>query len=108
MPLWLSMKVAGIASLCAIFSGVAIAYLINRFRFPGREWLDAVLALPLVLPPTVIGYYLLVVVGRNGWIGAWLHEIFGISLMFTWQGAALAAGLVSLPLVFKSARAAFE
>jgi molybdate transport system permease protein len=61
-----------------------------------------------VLPPTVMGYYLIVVWGRNGWLGRWLHEVWGISLMFTWQGAVLAAALVSFPLVFKAARAAFE
>jgi len=60
------------------------------------------------LPPTVLGYYLIVVVGRNGWIGRWLYEAFGVTLMFTWQGAALAAAIVCLPLVLKSARTAFE
>jgi molybdate transport system permease protein len=60
------------------------------------------------MPPTVVGYYLIVLVGRNGWIGKWLHEVLGITLMFTWQGAALAATIISLPLILKSARTAFE
>lgn len=64
--------------------------------------------LPLVLPPTVLGYYLIVLLGRQGWLGHWLENTLGITLIFTWQGAALAASVVSLPLVFKSARAAFE
>ncbi len=107
-PLWLTLKVAGFGAVFATLIGVALAFLIARSRFPGREWLDAAFTLPLVLPPTVIGYYLIVLIGRNGWIGRWLNEQFGITLMFTWQGAVLAAMVVSLPLVFKSARAAFE
>ena len=82
--------------------------LLAKGRFPGRQWLDAVLTLPLVLPPTVLGYYLIVLVGKNGAVGRLLYDLFGITLMFTWQGAALAAALVSLPLVLKSARVAFE
>ena len=74
---------------------------------PGRAW-TPLCTLPLVLPPTVLGYYLIVLIGRQGWLGRWLQETWGISLIFTWQGAVLAAAVVSLPLVFKSARAAFE
>jgi molybdate transport system permease protein len=107
-PLWLTLKVAAVATLCAFMIGVAMAFLLAKGRFRGREWLDAFLTLPLVLPPTVLGYYLIVVVGRNGWIGRWLYEAFGVTLMFTWQGAALAAAIVCLPLVLKSARTAFE
>ena len=77
-------------------------------RFPGREWADALLTLPLVMPPTVLGYYLIVVFGRKGWIGHWLYDAFGVTLMFTWQGAVLASTVVSLPLVYKAARTAFE
>jgi molybdate transport system permease protein len=107
-PLGLTLKVASVATFSALLVGVALAFLLARFRFRGREWLDAVLTLPLVMPPTVLGYYLIVVVGRNGWIGRWLNETFGISLMFTWQGAVVASAVVSLPLVFKASRAAFE
>ncbi|MGC9966886.1 MAG: molybdate ABC transporter permease subunit [Syntrophobacteraceae bacterium] len=107
-PLWLTLKVAAVATLSAFAIGVALAFLLAKGRFRGREWLDAFLTLPLVLPPTVLGYYLIVLVGRNGWIGHWLYKAFGITLMFTWQGAALAAAIVSLPLVLKSARTAFE
>lgn len=107
-PLLLTLKVAGCATLCAFFAGTLFAFLIARFRFRGREWLDAFLTLPLVLPPTVLGYYLIVLLGRNGWIGRTLHETFGITLMFTWQGAVIAAAVVSFPLVLKSARTAFE
>jgi molybdate transport system permease protein len=107
-PLWLTLKVAGVATLVTFVVGVNLAFLVARSRFWGREGLDALCTLPLVLPPTVLGYYLIVLIGRQGWLGRWLQETWGISLMFTWQGAALAAAVVSLPLIFKSARAAFE
>lgn len=108
VPLLLTLKVAGVATAAAFAVGVPLAYMLSRCKFPGREWLDAVLTLPLVMPPTVLGYYLIVLVGRKGVVGKWLYQTFGVSLMFTWQGAAMAAALVSLPLVFKGARAAFE
>jgi molybdate transport system permease protein len=107
-PLWLTLQVAGVATLATFIVGVNLAFLVARSRFWGREGLDALCTLPLVLPPTVLGYYLIVLIGRQGWLGRWLQETCGISLIFTWQGAALAAAVVSLPLIFKSARAAFE
>lgn len=107
-PLWLTLRIAACATVIAFAFGVAFAWLTARFSFWGRDFLDAVLTLPLVMPPTVLGYYLIVVWGRNGWLGSWLHAHFGVSLMFTWQGAVLAATVVSFPLLFKSARAAFE
>lgn len=107
-PLWLSLKVAATATALSLTIAVACAWLVARHRFPGRELLDALFTLPLVLPPTVLGYYLIVLWGRNGWLGAFLHQHLGLSLMFTWQGAVLAASVVSFPLLFKSARAAFE
>ena len=107
-PLWLTLKVAGLATLASFLVGVVLAYLIARRQFWGRDWLDAVSTLPLVLPPTVLGYYLIVLMGHHGFIGRWLHDNLGISLIFTWQGAVLAAAVVSFPLIFKSARAAFE
>lgn len=106
--LWLSLKVAGWATAINLVLGVGLGALLARRRFPGRELLDTVLTLPMVLPPTVLGYYLLVLVGRNGPIGAWLQATFGINLVFTWQAAVMAAAVASLPLVFKPARAAFE
>jgi len=108
VPLWLTLKVAAIATLMAFVLGVLLAFPLARGRFRGRELLDSFLTLPLVLPPTVLGYYLIVLVGRKGVIGRWLYDYFGITLMFTWQGAALAAAVVSFPLVLKSARTAFE
>jgi molybdate transport system permease protein len=100
--------VALLATLFSFLAGVFFSRFLSRFSFPGKEWLDAVLTLPLVLPPTVLGYYLIVLLGRKGWLGQFLWESFGISLMFTWQGAVVASAVVSFPLVFKSARASFE
>lgn len=108
MALALSLKVAGWATAINLVLGVAVGYLLARTRFPGRDLLDTMLTLPLVMPPTVLGYYLLVLIGRRGWLGGWLHDQFGINLIFTWQGAVLAATIVAFPLVFKPARAAFE
>jgi molybdate transport system permease protein len=107
VPLLLSLKVAGWATLLATVAGTAAAYGLSRWRWPGRDLLDALLTLPLVLPPTVLGYYLLVLLGRRGIIGETLAG-WGIELVFTWQGAVIAASVVAFPLVFKSARAAFE
>jgi len=108
IALSLTLKVAGWATALNLVFGVAIGFLLARKRFPGRDLLDALLTLPLVMPPTVLGYYLLVLLGRHGPIGGWLQENFGINLIFTWQGAVIAATIVAFPLVFKSARAAFE
>lgn len=107
-PLWLTLKVAGVATLVTFLLGVTLAFLVARSRFWGREGLDSLCTLPLVMPPTVLGYYLIVLIGSKGWLGHWLKATFGISLIFTWQGAALAAAVVSLPLIYKTARAAFE
>lgn len=108
VPLLLTLKVAGWATVFATLAGIAIAYLLVRCRFPGREVLDAMMTLPMVMPPTVLGYYLLVLVGRRGVIGEWLNDSLGITLIFTWQGAVLAAAIVAFPLIYKGARAALE
>ena len=104
----LSLKVAGCATAITLILGIAVGYLLARVRFPGRDLLDALLTLPMVMPPTVLGYYLLVLLGRRGWLGSWLQDSFGINLIFTWQGAVIAAAIVAFPLVFKPSRAAFE
>ena len=108
IALALTLKVAGWATLLTMVFGVAAGWLLARKRFPGRDLVDALLTLPMVMPPTVLGYYLLVLIGRRGPIGAWLQSNFGINLIFTWQGAVIAATVVAFPLVFKAARAAFE
>jgi molybdate transport system permease protein len=111
-PVWitlaLTLKVAACATAINLVLGVVAGWLLARRAFVGREFLDAMLTLPLVLPPTVIGYYLLVMIGKRGWLGQWLNDSFGITLIFTWQGAVIAASVVAFPLLLKSARTAFE
>ena len=108
VPLVLTLKVSLTATAGACVFGIGAGFVLSRRSMPGRELLDALCTLPLVLPPTVIGYYLLVLFGRRGVLGLWLQETFGVSLVFTWQGAALAACVVAFPLVCKAARTAFE
>ena len=108
VTLGLTVKVAAWATAINLVLGSSVGWLLARRRFIGREFVDAVLTLPLVLPPTVLGYYLLVVIGKRGWLGAWLHQTFGINLIFTWQGAVIAATIVAFPLILRSARTAFE
>jgi molybdate transport system permease protein len=107
-PLWLSLRVAVISTALAAAGGIALAYLLANRDFRGKEALDAALTLPLVLPPTVLGYYLLVVVGRQSGLGRAYEAVFGQPLVFTWQAAVVAALLHSAPLLIKSARAALE
>ena len=108
IALQLTLKVAGWATALNLLLGVSVGYAMARWRWPGRDLLDALLTLPMVMPPTVLGYYLLVVIGSQGVIGQWLLSTFGIRLIFTWQAAVIAATIVAFPLVFKAARAAFE
>lgn len=108
VALGLSLKVAGWATALNIVLGISVGFFLARTRFPGRDLLDTLLTLPMVMPPTVLGYYLLVLVGRRSAFGSWLYDSFGINLIFTWQGAVIAATVVAFPLVFKPARAAFE
>jgi molybdate transport system permease protein len=105
-PLALSIKVALIATALVAVIGVALGWLLARRRFFGREMLDALVTLPLVLPPTVLGYYLLALLGRNSAIGRAIEAVTGQPLVFTWQGAVAAAAIGSLPLVVKTSRAA--
>ncbi len=106
--LQLTLVVAGFATLIALIFGLILSYFLNKRSFPGKDWLDAACTLPLVMPPTVLGYYLIVLIGRNSFLGGWLYDTFGISLMFTWQGAVIAATVVAFPLIFTSTRAALE
>jgi len=106
-PFILSLQVAFCTSLIVLIIGVPIAYCIARCRFPGKSIIEAILTLPLVLPPTILGYYLLILIGRQGFFGKWLFETFHITLVFTWQGAVLAACVTSFPLLLKTAKVAF-
>jgi molybdate transport system permease protein len=107
-PLWLSLRVAVISTAAALIVGLWLAWTLANRQFRGKEILDAAVTLPLVLPPTVLGYYLLVVLGRNSPVGQLYEWLFGAPLVFTWQAAVVAALFHSTPLLVKSARAAFE
>jgi len=106
-PLALSLKVAALATLVALIAGVALGWLFARVAFPGRSVLEAVFMLPLVLPPTVLGYGILMAAGRRSPLGAWLREHFDYTIIFSWHGAVVASAIVALPLVLKSSSAAF-
>ena len=107
-PLWLSLRVAVISTVIALAAGLWIAYILANRNFKGKEALDAAVTLPLVLPPTVLGYYLLVLLGRASPLGKAWEAVFGSPLVFTWKAAVVAALLHSFPLLVKSARAALE
>ena len=104
----LSFSVALVATVIVVLSGTAFGWLLARGRFRGRELLDALLMLPLVLPPTVTGYYLIVLLGRRGLLGGPLHEMTGWSIPFSWTACVIAASVVALPLMVRAARSAFE
>jgi molybdate transport system permease protein len=107
-PLWLSLQVASVATLLATALGVAIALGLSSRRLPARELLDAISSAPMVMPPTVLGYYVLTALGRHSAIGRAWEAVTGDSIVFTRTGAVVAATLGGLPLVIKSARAALE
>ena len=102
-----SLKVAGIATLCTLPPAFALAFVLARRRFAGKPLLDALVNLPLVLPPVVTGYLLLLAFGRDGWAGQALGAL-GISVLFRWTGAAIAAGVMALPLMVSPMRLALE
>ncbi|MFN3304294.1 MAG: molybdate ABC transporter permease subunit [Roseateles sp.] len=106
-PLALTLRVAGVATAIALVLGVALGWVFARTRLPGRGVLEAVCMLPLVLPPTVLGYGLLVLMGRRSALGGWLREHFDYTVIFHWHGAVIASALVALPLVLMGASSAF-
>jgi molybdate transport system permease protein len=107
-PLVLSFQIAATATVVAAVLGIGLATLLANTRFPGRDLVDVIATAPIVLPPTVLGYYLLVALGRRSAIGHAFEAIFGSSIVFTRTGAVVAATVGALPLVVKSARAALE
>ncbi|MBX7228343.1 MAG: molybdate ABC transporter permease subunit [Burkholderiaceae bacterium] len=104
----LSLKVAVVAVAFSLPIAIAIAWVLARKEFFGKTFFDALVHLPLVLPPVVIGFMLLTLLGRKGWIGSYLYEWFGITLAFRWTGAALAAGIMAFPLMVRAIRLSFE
>ncbi len=104
----LSLKVAVFSSLLVFIIGLPISYLLSSREFPFKNLIDAIITLPLVFPPTVTGYLLLLVLGRNGVIGSFLYKVFHTGVVFTWYGAVIAASVAAFPIFVKSARAALE
>ncbi|MBT2570015.1 molybdate ABC transporter permease subunit [Planococcus sp. ISL-110] len=107
-PLWLSLRVAIISTFFVFVVSLALARLMNRRDFFGKSLVEALILLPLVLPPTVIGFGLIVLFGANGPLGILLEQWFGFRVVFTWIGAAIASFVVSLPLMYQSVLAAYE
>jgi len=104
----LSLRVACLATLLNALFGIPLAYVLARRRFRGKTLVDLLVTLPLVLPPTVTGYYLIVLLGRRGWLGAPLYAATGWTVAFTWYAAVIAATVMALPLLVRTARAAIE
>ena len=107
-PLWLSLRVASIATVLSLCVGLAAGWALTRWQFRGKNLAEALVTAPIVLPPTVLGYYLLVLLGRSSPLGELYETLFGGPLVFTWQAAVAAACLHAIPLLIRSARAAFE
>ncbi len=107
-PFWLSLRVASFATVLVVAIGMPLALLLARTRFPGKSLFAGVLVLPLVLPPTVMGFYLLQLLGRRSIVGHWLEQSLGITLVFHWSGAVVASAVAAFPLFLLPARGAFE
>jgi molybdate transport system permease protein len=107
-PLWLSIRVATLATVLVVALGLPLAYLLARFTFPLKSLVSGVLILPLVLPPTVLGYVLLQLLGRRAPVGWWLERTLGVVLVFHWSGAVVASAAAAFPLFFLPARGAIE
>lgn len=107
-PLQLSITVAITATVLVAVIGTTCGYILARFDFPGKGLLDAFCALPLVLPPTVVGFYLLALLGKRGALGHYIYEITGWSPLFTWQAAVIASCVIAFPIMVKTSRAALE
>lgn len=104
----LSLKVSLWAVAISLPFGIAVAWVLARCEFPGKSVFDAIIHVPLVVPPVVIGYLLLVMLGRNGAVGGWLYDMFGITVAFSWQGAAVAAAVMAFPLMVRAIRLSIE
>ena len=104
----LSLRVGLWSTAASLPFGILVAWVLARCEFPGKTLFNGVVHLPLVLPPVVVGYGLLVLFGRHGAIGAWLYDVFGVTIAFTWRGAAIAAGVIAFPLLVRAIRLSIE
>lgn len=108
IPILISLKVAFFSTLFTLIIGILLAWSFTKYEFRGKEFLEGIITLPMVLPPSVTGYGLLMLIGKNGIIGKIIYKFFGTSLIFTWKAACVAAFVVSLPLMYQSCKAAFS
>ena len=108
VPLWLSVRVAAAATVLIVAAGLPAAFWLARVQFSGKGLLTGLLVLPLVLPPTVLGYLLLHLLGRRTWLGGWLEQGLGVVVVFHWSGAVIASAVAAFPLFLLPARGAFE
>lgn len=106
-PILLSLKIAVIATIVSLLLGVSFAYLLNKRRIPGKNIWETLITLPMILPPSVTGYFLLMLLGKRGIIGSALIDLFGFKIIFTWYAAVIASCIVSLPLMYQNVKAAF-
>lgn len=106
-PIIISLKISLIATLCTLIIGVITAHIFVKYEFRGKDLLEVFLTLPMVLPPSVVGYGLLLIIGKRGPVGSFLLDRFGIGLVFTWVAGCIAATVVSLPLMYQSVKSAF-
>lgn len=106
-PAWISIKITCVATFIIFFLGLSAAWFMTKYRGPGKGILDGIFTLPMVLPPTVAGFGILLLIGKNGPVGKFL-DIFGINIIFSWYAAVIAAVVVAFPLMYKTARGAFE
>lgn len=107
-PIILSIRVALLATVIAFFLGVFFAYLLTKKRVPGKNVWETILILPMILPPSIVGYLLLKLFGRRGPIGSFLLDAFGVQVVFTWIACVIAACVVALPLMYQNAKGAFQ
>lgn len=107
-PLWISIRTSLLATIITFFLGIGTAYLVANYKGKGRGIIDSILTLPLVLPPTVLGFFLLLLFGKNGPAGKFLMNYFEINIIFSWAATVIAAVVVAFPMMYRSARSAFE
>ena len=108
IPIFISLKVAFFSTVFTLIIGVTLAWLFTKYEFVGKDILEGLITLPMVLPPSVTGYALLMFIGKNGLLGKLIYSLFGKSIVFTWKAACIAAFVVSLPLMYQSCKAAFS
>ena len=106
-PLWISIKTSLVATIITFFFGIIISYLVSNFKGKSKGLIDGLFTLPLILPPTVVGFFLLIICGKNGPVGKIL-ELFNTSIIFSWSATILAAVVVSFPMMYRTTRSAFE